>query len=271
MQRGVIVLVTALGLTQPAQAQPSPRQETFRPLPELSPPDRNYLNQPLRMAPTVTNSVAWSETPTAAELAAAFPASAVGRTPTGTVVLRCSIALGGQLTHCDSLVEAPVGMGFAAAARGLSTRFKVFSDPAYLRAVEEFRVDVPFHFCDPSQPATPLEVSDPMWLQTANPDVADRLFPAAAIKAGLTTGRGTLDCLVEHDGSLSNCSVESEEPPSLGFGHAALAVASLMRMNAWTKQGAPVDGAHIHLPIRVSVARSPTDAQRATPHESAPH
>jgi protein TonB len=54
-----------------------------------------------------------------------------------------------------------------------------------------------------------------------------------------------------YDGSLSDCTVASEAPAGLGFGAAALQVAAIMKMNPWTKQGAPVDGGRIRLPIHL--------------------
>jgi TonB family protein len=208
----------------------------------------------------VTRSAAWSATPTAAEMAAAFPARAAGRSQAGRVILRCALTRDGRLTDCDTVSEEPTGMGFGAAARGLSKRFRLFDDPAYAKQIADYYVDVPFDFHDPSQPAKPLEMHDPMWLQTADPAMAGKLFPEEAAKTGLKTGRAFVVCQTAHDGALTGCTVAQEEPPGLGFGQAALAIAGVMKMNPWTVQGAPVDGARIRLPIRVNASAEPAAA-----------
>ena len=59
------------------------------------------------------------------------------------------------------------------------------------------------------------------------------------------------------DGTLSGCETVTEDPAGLGFGEAAMEVASVMQMSPWTKQGAPVEGARINLPIKFVL---PTDA-----------
>jgi TonB family protein len=210
----------------------------------------------------VANGLAWSAAPTAADVAAAFPADAVGRSISGHVVLRCELSGDGGLRYCDTMTEQPSGMGFARAARDLSKRFKIFNDPEYAKRMREVSVDVPFEFRDPRQPGPPLELLDPFWLQTADAASVGRLFPVEAAKAGLKTGRAILACQAAHDGSMS-CTVAQEDPPGLGFGQAALAVAAVMKMNPWTPQGAPVDGANIRLPIRVNLTE-PAAAANAT-------
>jgi hypothetical protein len=57
--------------------------------------------------------------------------------------------------------------------------------------------------------------------------------------------------------SATDASVRSSRgrkaPPGLGFGETALAIARIMRMNPWTKQGIPVDGARVDVPIRLNL------------------
>jgi TonB family protein len=201
----------------------------------------------------------WGETPTAAAMATAFPASSVGRTPSGHVVLRCRLADKGGPERCDTMSEEPPGHGFANAARKLVKDFKIVSDWPATKGGERVSVDIPFDFRDPSRPATPVEVVDPQWIRTPDPNMAGKLFPEEAAKAGYKTGVATLVCEIAHGGALINCQVKSEAPENLGFGRAALAIAAVMVMNPWTPQGVPVDGAHIRLPIRVNLKdESPT-------------
>jgi hypothetical protein len=122
------------------------------------------------------------------------------------------------------------------------------------------KVDVPFDFRDPGAPVLQTEIYDPLWLTQIDPEKVAALYPDAAIKAGYKTGVGSVDCAVAHSGGLTDCHVIKEDPPGVGFGDAALAIASLMIMSPWTQQGTPVDGARINLPIRLNL---PDDAPTA--------
>jgi TonB family protein len=215
---------------------------------------------------SVMRGAPWMTAPTVEQVAAAFPKVAVGKAASAHVVLRCSFRGDGALADCDSIVATPGGLGFVGAAKSLTKDFRAYVDPKKDKLAQS-RVDVPFDFRDPGQPAPPNEVYDPLWLKRVNPEYVAQLFPAAAAKAGLHSGKATVDCAVQHDGSLRDCTVASEEPAGLGFGNAALTVASVMVMNPWTAQGTPVDGAHIRLPIRLEL---PADAQATTPAQRAP-
>lgn len=210
----------------------------------------------------VVDNLAWRATPTAAQLAAAFPREALGKVASAHVVLRCQVTSHGALGECETSSEAPAGDGFAQAARGLT---KDFAAPAELPGVnygKRFYVNLPFDFRDPSRPSPPVEVIDPLWLQTPDPAMAGKLFPPEAAKAGFSTGVAVVDCEVTHEGRLGGCTVARETPPNLGFGAAALALANVLIMNAWTNQGDPVDGARVKMPIRINLT---ADAKAAAP------
>ncbi|MFI4974832.1 MAG: energy transducer TonB [Caulobacterales bacterium] len=214
----------------------------------------------------VAQHLPWSQTPTAAQMAAAFPAQAVGHVASGHVVLNCHVIGDGVLKMCESSSEEPAHHGFASAAIALSKDFKVAINPEVLRKVNNLYINLPFDFRDPSQPVPPLEVVDPLWLRGVDPKAAGGIFPDAAAKAGLKTGIGVVVCEVAHDGTLANCAVDSEDPPGMGFGKTALAIAGVMQMNPWTQQGAPVDGAHVRIPIRLNLAAdAPAAATPAKP------
>jgi hypothetical protein len=171
----------------------------------------------------------------------------------------------GTLDACDTVSETPEGHGFANAARALTKEFRAYVDPKTDKLMR-LRVDIPFDFRDPSQPAPAIEVYDPIWLNRVDPNSAAKLFPAAAATAGIKTGLATVLCVVKHDGGLTDCAVVSEQPAGLGFGDAALQIAGVMKMNPWTAQGDPVDGARIRLPVRLEL---PGNAP-APPTQSAP-
>jgi TonB family protein len=203
---------------------------------------------------SVLRAAPWMTTPTADALSAAFPKSAIGKTSAAHVVLRCGFRDDGALKSCDSLSETPDGQGFAGAAKALTKDFRAYVNPQ-VDKLGSLKVDIPFDFRDPNLPAPPTEVYDPMWLTRVSPESVAKVFPPAAIAAGLSTGVGTVECTVKHDGGLTECAVVSETPAGMGFGTAALQVASVMKMNPWTAQGDPVDGAHVRLPIRLQMPR----------------
>ena len=200
-----------------------------------------------------TDAPSWSATPTAAQVAAAFPTSEAYGATYGHVVLICRASLDGSVTDCGVVSEAPAGYGFAKAAQRLAGYFKLSEDQRIRGLSAPVYVNIPFDFRDPSVPAPPLTLIDPDWLVKPAPGMAGKLFPEEAAKAGYNTGSATLDCEVAHGGKLVNCAALNENPPGFGFGTAALAVAHVMVMNPWTSSGTPVDGAHISLPIRLNL------------------
>jgi TonB family protein len=207
----------------------------------------------------------WTAAPGVADMAAAFPKSSVGQVASAHVVMRCGIRDDGGLGSCENISELPSGRGFAHAANALIKDFRL---PAAQKrgAYNNLRVDVPFDFRDPSQAAPPVEIHDPIWIQQVKPDSIVKLFPEAAIKAGYKVGRATVECAVAADGSLTGCATATEDPAGYGFGDAALVVAGVMRMSPWTKQGAPVEGARIALPVKFEL---PADAPAAAPPATA--
>jgi TonB family protein len=212
----------------------------------------------------VVTTAPWSATPTAADLAAAYPKRAIGKVGSGHVVLRCGLKRDGGLTDCKVFSEEPKGEGFADAALSVTRHFQVLVEPKADK-VENLLVSVPMDFRDPSQPSPPVQVMDPLWLRTVDPSAVPQLFPPAAVTAGIRKGTATVECRVTQAGGLSECSVVGETPPGLGFGQAALAVATVMQMNPWTAQGTPVDGARIRVPITLKLPDEPAAAPPAKP------
>ena len=195
----------------------------------------------------------WLAAPTAAQVAAAYPKSALG-VAAGHAVLRCQIQQDGRLSRCNAVSEQPESQGFAAAAKSLTQDFRVNVDPQ-LQAMNSdgrVRLDLSFDFRNPSQPSPTLEIRNPVWLRHFTASTAAAIYPAAAKAAGVRQGIGTIDCTIAEDGWLKECVVAAEDPAGLGFGEAALKAATELQMNPWTKQGSPVGGARIELPIRLA-------------------
>jgi hypothetical protein len=231
------------------------------------------INIPIRFEgggePTSGNTVhvfsnaPWNAAPTLDQVQAAYPKDAIGKIASGHVVLRCMMKTDGHLGECDHLSETPGGAGFTRAAESLVKDFKVNVDPKLSR-VEDYRIDVPFDFRDPSRSAPPLEVQNPLWVRHVDPKQAAAVYPEAAIKAGYKSGVAVLACSVAHTGVLTGCMVDSEAPADVGFGEAALKIAAVMAMNPWTQQGEPVDGMTIRLPIRLVLPDEPPAPAPAT-------
>jgi TonB family protein len=205
----------------------------------------------------VADNIAWRETPTAGEVAAAWPHVPFNKETVSHVVLRCRVAMDGSLKSCESTFASPSDRGFINAAMSLSRKFKAVQEGPLFAERKEFFVNLPFDLRDPAAPAPPIEVVSPEWLVGPDPSMAGALFPAQAAKAGFRTGVGVVACEVTHEGRLTACTVASETPANMGFGGAALQIAAIMAMNPWTKQGDPVDGAHIQLPIRLNLSPEP--------------
>ena len=66
-------------------------------------------------------------------------------------------------------------------------------------------------------------------------------------------GRATLSCRVTATGTLTGCSVVSEDPADFGFGQAAMRLSKLFKMRPKTADGRPVEGASVTIPIRFTI------------------
>jgi TonB family protein len=231
-------------------------------VPEGSPAPYFYL--PIRFTlqpyavPAIRIIVApqWASAPSFDDLARAYPAAATAAT--ATVTMRCALANTGALKDCETRDERPAGQGFADAALALSTRFRLDVSTMYPalneRTFASLAADVQIRFIDPhSDEIVHHRISHPDWVTLPGPDEAAALFPPLAAAKGLKVGQGVIACTVAADGRLADWAPAAAEPDSLGFSEAALKAAAMMRMNPWTKDGGPVDGARVSLPIRFDI------------------
>jgi protein TonB len=93
-------------------------------------------------------------------------------------------------------------------------------------------------------PPRPSVITRPSWTRQPSPE-----FPERALARGIESGRVTLNCLVNPNGSMSDCNIVSEDPAGAGFGAAALAAARRARLSPQTVDGA-AQGARVNFTTR---------------------
>jgi hypothetical protein len=210
---------------------------------------------PCAAADLLAAPIAWRHAPTQADLLAAYPANQVGR---GSVTLRCVIAPDGALADCARLGEA--AGAFERAARSLIPSFTA----AYPRGGgpgDRVYGDIDFQF---DRAAAPVELAQPQFLQRPDERVETGDFPSGAVKAGLRSGLGVVECDGLADGRLGSCVVVKEAPAGFGFGDQALARAMKLRLNPW-QGGRAIEGARVRLPIFIDAPGAAVDPSFTRP------
>jgi len=196
-------------------------------------------------AADVVNDWIWAKAPQRGDLIAAYPPDAAKAEIGGSVKLRCTADVQGGLQHCAVREETPAGKGFGAAALSIAPALRVDPMTADGQSVRGDEVEVPVDF----QPAVlhgGPALTVPQWLRQPSRDDAVHYFPAEA--RGLA-GHVTLEGAVTIRGALDRCEVKAETPAGRGFGAAALSFASLFIMRPMTRDGLPVGGAEVIIPI----------------------
>ncbi|WP_411286808.1 energy transducer TonB [Phenylobacterium sp.] len=122
--------------------------------------------------------------------------------------------------------------------------------PPVERRIEEPRPPA----APPPEPPRPSVITQPDWLRKPSGEDIARYYPERAQRMNVE-GRATISCTVNARGSLDGCSVSSEEPSDQDFGPAALKLARLFKMRPQTKDGQPVDGGTVRIPIRFALPK----------------
>jgi TonB family protein len=202
---------------------------------------------------TMLSQIVWAAAPTFDDLASAYPKAVSGIR--GYVALRCQVLANGALRDCETTAENPAGKGFDKAARALINRFRAKLEPGDLKSRGTMRTTIPMAFPDPASAEFKTHhIGAPMWTVGLDPKTVAQVFPYAAAAKGVKTGRGVAQCTVAADGGLADCKPLPGDPDGLGFSQSAVIVAKVMRMNPWTSDGGPVDGAKVIIPIRFNLA-----------------
>ena len=103
-------------------------------------------------------------------------------------------------------------------------------------------------------PAPPSVVTVPDWRRKATGGDLMKVYPSRALRRGIS-GAAIIRCSVNKVGVLVDCSVEDEGPPGEGLGEAALKLMPRFVMRPMTKDGVPVDGGAVRVPIRFMTPR----------------
>lgn len=189
--------------------------------------------------------VTWVQTPTAADVAAAYPAKAKAAGVAGSARLTCTLDRNLAPQQCAVLEESPAGYGFGAAAKKVAQGLRAErTDEVHARS--EVRVPVTFSR-EVLTGATPV-VSNPAWTQIPTAGDFQATFPQAA--NGVNYVRVVLVCHASDVGALGDCKVDREEPSGMGYGQAALALAPKFRVAAWSSDGQATYGAQVRVRIR---------------------
>ena len=241
-------------------------QMLFRPARRNGVPEPSRITVPITFAsgglahapeivPTVTVAMldrpVWAIAPSFQDVAAAYPSTGGGLD--GYVLFYCEVKKDESLRNCALIKEEPKGRGFEAAGRRLIGKFRLSVDPAAYKG--PIGVNLRIRLTDPAgDEQIHRRVGEPQWTAGLDPEQTQRLFPAEAVTKGVKTGLGVAHCTVTPDGALTACEPRRGDPDGLGFSEAAVRVAEVMKMNPWTQEGGPVDGAGINLPIRFNLA-----------------
>ena len=97
--------------------------------------------------------------------------------------------------------------------------------------------------------AAPAIITNPDWKMRPTAQDMARVYPRPAARQGLA-GVATLACAVTKEGKLTGCAVHDEAPTGAGFAAAALKLAPIFQIRPMTRDGVPVDGGGMRIPIR---------------------
>jgi TonB family protein len=115
-----------------------------------------------------------------------------------------------------------------------------------------------------AQAGEPRVIARPDWVERPTGQDMARFYPAAAVQQKLS-GRVVAQCRVEVSGLLSGCEVVDEAPQGAGFGEASLQLTTIFRMKPLSRDGEPVAGGVVRIPIMFRIASEAAPAAAPAP------
>ncbi|MDE2357331.1 MAG: energy transducer TonB, partial [Alphaproteobacteria bacterium] len=97
-------------------------------------------------------------------------------------------------------------------------------------------------------PPPPAVITNPDWISRPSGDEVNQYYPDRAQRMNVQ-GRAELECIVTVKGTLTGCTIISESPADQQFGAAAMKLTRFFKMRPQTRDGQPVGGAHVIIPI----------------------
>ncbi|MFN5211415.1 energy transducer TonB, partial [Brevundimonas sp.] len=104
----------------------------------------------------------------------------------------------------------------------------------------------------PPAPVRPSVITNPDWVRRPSGADLARFYPERALERGIS-GSATVQGVVQENGRVTNCTIVEEDPAGQGFGRATVQLCSRFQMRPQTRDGAPVGGARVNIPIRWQV------------------
>lgn len=102
--------------------------------------------------------------------------------------------------------------------------------------------------------AGPTVISHADVIREPSPTQISEYYPARA-RADRVQGQAIVECNISSD-ATATCELTSENPGGYGFGDAALSVSSLIGFRPETRNGTPVDGGKLRVPINFRLPQS---------------
>lgn len=182
----------------------------------------------------------WLNLPTPEQLATVWPAGASATE--GRVVLSCTVSHEGLTSDCRVQTETPPGAGFGEAALKLAPGFRF--QPIGKKAIAAPVASIPVEFKPPA--AAPTLIQNPVWVRFPSGEEMAKVYPRALRGMGVAR----LRCGVRGDGRLGACHILEESPPDAGLADAVLKLVPLFKLKATTRDGRPVAGGVVDVPVR---------------------
>lgn len=116
---------------------------------------------------------------------------------------------------------------------------------------EVVEVAVPDSRATEPTPVPAPVITNPSWLRQPSGDQLMRAYPPRALNAEVS-GAATLNCLVQANGSVTDCAVTRETPGGYGFGRAAQGLSRHFQINPRTVDGA-AQGSRVNINLRFAL------------------